>query len=181
MTILPSVRTGRVARALDRDRHDDGPTRRHFLSLAAAAAIGSLLPGGVGGRLLARPIGGQGHHPEPRPGIDGSKVLGAGQLADSPHLIELFDSIRAIPHIVDGIRCYCGCAGLEGYRSLLSCYEAPAMARFCEICEGQGRLAVRRHREGQTLDQIRRATDARYGDHGGTQPSAAGGDDHCTR
>jgi hypothetical protein len=104
-------------------------------------------------------------HPDPRPGIDGSRVLTAEQLTAAPHLIDVFDQIREIPHIADGILCYCGCAGLEGYRSLLSCYEKPGMSQFCEICEGQGRLAYRRWKEGQTLDQIRRATDARYG-HG---------------
>lgn len=102
-------------------------------------------------------------HPDPRPGIDGSNVLTADQLSAAPHLIEVFDQIREIPHIADGILCYCGCAGLDGYRSLLSCYEKPGMAQFCEICEGQGRLAHRRWKEGQTLDHIRRATDARYG------------------
>lgn len=103
-------------------------------------------------------------HPDPRPGIDGSKVLGAEDLSGFPHLVSLFDSIREIPHIVDGIRCYCGCADLDGFRSLLTCYEAPAgMARFCEICEGQGRLACNRSKEGQSLEQIRRAIDARYG------------------
>jgi len=37
------------------------------------------------------------------------------------------------------------------------------MAMGCAICQGQARLAHRRFKEGQTLDQIRRATDARFG------------------
>jgi hypothetical protein len=108
----------------------------------------------------------QENHPVPRPGINGSRVLSADDLADAPHLVGLFDGIREIPHIADGIRCYCGCAQIEGYRSLLTCYEDVGMAKWCEICQGQGRLAHGRWKEGQTLDQIRRATDARYG-HGG--------------
>jgi len=36
------------------------------------------------------------------------------------------------------------------------------MARGCLICQGEGRLAYRRWKEGQSLDQIRRAIDARF-------------------
>ena len=89
-------------------------------------------------------------------------MLTAAQLNHHPEAAELFDAVREIPHIVDGIRCHCGCGDLEGYRSLLSCYEAPGMAQWCDVCQGAGRLAVARAREGQSLDQIRRAIDARY-------------------
>lgn len=141
------------------------PSRRRFVGLvaAAAAALVTPLPGGpaharrLNGASLAA------DHPEPRPGIDGSRVLTAEQLVNAPHLVELFDQVREIPHIVDGILCYCGCAHIEGYRSLLTCFEDPGMAQHCDICQAQGRLAHARWKEGQTLDQIRRATDARYG------------------
>lgn len=130
-------------------------------ALAPAAASAAAV---LRGQAVRRGPG----HPDPRPGIDGSKVLGADELSGFPHLVRLFDSIREIPHIVDGIRCYCGCADLDGFRSLLSCYEAPGgMARFCEICEGEGRLAFNRWKEGQSLEQIRRAIDARYGSDAG--------------
>jgi hypothetical protein len=36
------------------------------------------------------------------------------------------------------------------------------MARACPICQGEGRLAARLHKEGKTLDQIREAIDARW-------------------
>jgi porphobilinogen deaminase len=36
------------------------------------------------------------------------------------------------------------------------------MARDCVICQGQGRLAVRLHKEGKSLDQIRSAIDAKF-------------------
>lgn len=135
--------------------------RRRFLSLVPGIVVA------VHGLVRARPASARGmmtEHPEPRPGVDGSSVLGAADLTDAPHLVDLFDAIREIPHVVDGIRCHCGCAELEGYRSLLSCYEGAGMARFCEVCQGEGRLAVRRTAEGQSLAQIRRAIDARFGD-----------------
>lgn len=137
--------------------------RRGFLTVlpGALAAVHGLLRG-TPGDWLRTGI----EHPDPRPGVDGSKILTASDLAGAPHVVDLFDAIRRIPHVVDGIRCHCGCAELDGYRSLLSCYEAPGMAQWCEICQGEGRLAVRRTAEGQSLAEIRRAIDARFG-HGG--------------
>ncbi len=79
------------------------------------------------------------------------------------HVADLFDEIREIPHIVDGIGCHCGCSFVEGMRSLLSCYEGVGMAQGCHICEGEGRLAVRLSREGHDLDHIRAAIDRRFG------------------
>ncbi len=134
--------------------------RRAFLSLVPGGliAVHGLLRFSSG-PALAPSV----EHPDPRPGIDGAGVLTADELAGAPHVVELFDAIREIPHIADGIRCTCGCAVLEGYRSLLSCYEAPGMAQWCEVCQGEGRLAVRRAAEGQSLAEIRRAIDARFG------------------
>lgn len=136
-------------------------TRRHFVAVTLGA-LASSFP--FAGRLFARyrrwhPI----DHPTPRSGITAAKVLTAEQLADSPQVIPVFDSVRAIPEIVDGIRCKCGCAELEGYYSLLSCYEGDGMARHCPICQGEGRMAARLHKEGKSLDEIREAIDARWG------------------
>ncbi|MBA3343531.1 MAG: hypothetical protein H0T48_17075 [Gemmatimonadaceae bacterium] len=82
---------------------------------------------------------------------------------NSPKLIPLFDSIREIPQVVDGLRCNCGCTNPPEFYSLLSCYEGKGMARDCIVCQGQGRLAVRLHKEGKSLDQIRAAIDAKFG------------------
>jgi hypothetical protein len=90
-------------------------------------------------------------------------VIPASQLTAYPDLLQLFDGIRAIPSVADGIRCSCGCADLPGYYSLLSCYEGAAMATMCPICQGAGKLTVRLHAEGQTLAQIRVAIDAQFG------------------
>jgi hypothetical protein len=132
-------------------------TRRRFVAAAAAAVVAPLLPARAWARA-APPA-----HPTPRPGITGAKVLTRAQLADAPDLVPLFDAVREIPHVVDGIRCHCGCASLAGYYSLLSCYEAPAMAIACPVCQGQGRVAARLHRAGKTLDEIRVAVDAQFG------------------
>jgi hypothetical protein len=101
-----------------------------------------------------------GKHPEPRPGIDASRVLKAEDLDGDEELIELFDNVRKIPQIVDGIRCSCGCADLPRSYSLLSCYEGGGMARYCQICQNSGRIAYERHLKGDSLKEIRRQVDA---------------------
>ena len=105
----------------------------------------------------------RGPHPKPRPGIDASKVMPADRLKDSPRVLVAFDEVRQIPGIIDGIRCHCGCASAPAFYSLLTCFEGDAMARICDICRGQGRLAFRLHKAGKSLDEIRAAIDDRYG------------------
>jgi len=105
----------------------------------------------------------RGPHPTPRPGIDASKVLPDERLADAPEALPAFAAARRVPQILDGIRCHCGCAELPDFYSLLSCYERDGMARMCEICQGQARLADRLFKAGRSLNEIRAAIDARYG------------------
>jgi hypothetical protein len=134
--------------------------RRAFL-----AGLPLLLGGGPVARLLATAAAApQAVHPEPRPGVDASRVLGPGALEGYGEDVRaVFAMVRQMPHIADGLHCYCGCDGRDGNRSLLSCYERGGMARECEVCQGEARLAHRRWKEGQSLVQIRRAVDARYG------------------
>lgn len=129
--------------------------RRRFLGILVAAVIPVLVPRSGKARTW-KP------HPTPRPGVTGAKVLSKAQLAQVPKVIPLFESIRRIPQVIDGIRCYCGCTHPPDFYSLLSCYEGEGMARDCVICQGQGRLAVRMHADGKTLEEIRAAIDAKY-------------------
>lgn len=104
----------------------------------------------------------QAGHPEPRPGIDGSRVLKKAQLRDNPDAGPVFDMVRRIPQVADGIRCHCGCADDPSHRSLLTCYEGDGMAQHCEICQGQGKLAFKLHEAGKSLAEIRAAIDKEY-------------------
>lgn len=146
--------------------------RRQFLRAGVVALLGAL---GSRSPLLAHtrsglsPGGPHSHgtprsdHPEPRKGITAEKVVAADSLDGDERLIRLFDGVRKIPEIVDGIGCRCGCAEQEGMYSLLSCYEVEsAMAKFCPVCQGEGALVVRLHGEGRSLEQIRKAVDARF-------------------
>ena len=137
-------------------------SRRHFLGACSIAVVGLVIPStsALAANRRARLAG---PHPTPRPGITGDKVLTREQLASKPKLIPLFDSVREIPEVIDGIHCNCGCTNPPEFYSLLSCYEGKGMARECGICQGQGRLAERLHREGRTLDDIRAAIDAKFG------------------
>ncbi|MGH7502584.1 MAG: hypothetical protein ACREL7_12615 [Longimicrobiales bacterium] len=128
-----------------------------FLGFAFAGLMGAASPE----RAAGAPLSTRRKHPDPRPGIDASRVLARDRV--SPDVADLFDQIREIPQIADGIRCQCGCADVEGMYSLLSCYEEPGMAQHCEICQRVGRLVHRQHREHHTLDEIRAAVDQRFG------------------
>ncbi len=143
--------------------------RRQFLAVGAAALAGLIAPRrtasatDLASMLCRHRTSPPGPHPVPRPGITADKVLTDEQLGAFANAIPAFADVRQIPEIVDGIRCHCGCADDPAFYSLLSCYEGEAMARLCEICQGQGRLAFRLHSAGKTLDEIRAAIDARFG------------------
>ena len=136
-------------------------TRRRFLGalLGAAAALAGL-PAKAWASSPRAAFGGK--HPDPRPGITAAKVLPADQI-HNPEARPIFDLVREIPGVVDGIRCNCGCAELEGFYSLLSCYEN-GMAQACLICQGQAKLAYRLHKEGWSLNGIRASIDAAFGE-----------------
>ena len=134
-------------------------SRRDFLNMLPLSVLPALIlrPASAhgGGRIV---------HPDPRPGIDASEVMTGDRLAAfGEGTVEVYDMVREIPHIADGIGCSCGCSALPGYRSLLTCFYATGMAMGCVICQGQARLAYGRYQEGQSLEQIRRASDARFG------------------
>jgi len=145
-------------------------SRRQFLVFCASAVVAvAAKPWGLHAAQLTAPTchrpasHRRGPHPVPRPGITAEHVLTAEQLRDHPDAIPVFDLVREMPQIVDGIRCNCGCADLTGFYSLLSCYEGEGMAGHCKVCQGQARLAHRLYREGRSLDEIRSAIDARFG------------------
>ena len=138
--------------------------RRAFVALAVPLLLAVRRTGAA--EPCAHAPGPSAHdpHPTPRPGVSAARVLRPDQLADAtPSAVAAFAAARRIPGILDGIRCHCGCAGRDGNYSLLSCFEGHGMARHCERCQGQARLADRLHRAGKPLDEIRAAVDERYG------------------
>src|SRR5688572_32972755 len=103
-------------------------------------------------------------HPKPRAGITSARVLHADQLRGvDGDVVKIFNMVREIPQVVDGIYCYCGCDEMPDHYSLLSCYEGEAMAQGCVICQGEGRMVYDLHKKGKTLEQIRAAIDRNFG------------------
>jgi hypothetical protein len=101
------------------------------------------------------------HHPDPRPGITAGKVLPEDKV-DVAHR-DAYAAAREIPELLDGIYCHCDCADRHGnLRSLLSCYETE-MPMSCGVCSGEARTALRLHRQGKSLDEIRAAIDKQFG------------------
>lgn len=132
-------------------------TRRGFLALLPCVL---LAVSARRGWASAAGAGAQSKHPTPRRGIDASRVTAAKDVHGGAEVREAFELVRQIPQVVDGIRCHCGCAEMEGVYSLLSCFENDGMAQHCDVCQSLARLAHRMHRDGKSLDQIRRAVDA---------------------
>jgi len=140
---------------------DRNRSRRTFLALVPGALVGAL----VGARSAAAHAGGAPRayeHPQPRVGIDASAVLTKGQLAN-PSADPVFELARELPEVMDGVLCHCGCAELDGFYSLLSCFEKQGMAQFCQICQGEARIVHELHGKGKSLEAIRTSIDARYG------------------
>ena len=103
-------------------------------------------------------------HPTPRKGITAARVLKADQLKGvADDVVRVFDMVREIPQVVDGIYCHCGCAELDCSYSLLSCYEGEGMAQACQVCQGEGRMVYELHKKGRKLDEIRAAIDRNFG------------------
>jgi hypothetical protein len=131
-------------------------SRREALARLFVAAAAPLLPG-----TAQRTRRSTTKHPDPRPGITAENVL-ANDKVDAAHR-DAYAAAREIPEVLDGIYCHCDCADRHSnLRSLLSCYETD-MPMSCGVCSGEARTALRLHKAGKTLDEIRAAIDKQYG------------------
>jgi len=99
-------------------------------------------------------------HPEPRPGITAEHVLPADHFKDSK-VAKSYDMAREIPEVLDGLYCHCDCGKSMHHRSLLSCFESEQPSG-CGLCQEEMRLAYKLHKDGKSLDEIRKAVDDRW-------------------
>ena len=88
-------------------------------------------------------------------------MLPASTFGDDERLVRAYTAARAMPEVFDGLYCYCHCKEDMGHRSLLTCYESEHAAS-CDICLAEAQMAAELHGQGATLDDIRRAIDARF-------------------
>ena len=116
------------------------------------------------GVVLVRPRVGlaAGQHPKPRPGITAERVLPRAMVPSNPQTLEAYEAARRVPQVLDGIYCHCNCSKSIGHRSLLTCFESNH-ASGCDICMGEAMMAAEMTSGGKSLEQIRKAIDAQYG------------------
>lgn len=101
------------------------------------------------------------HHPDPREHIAHDHVAPAAQYAAYPRVARTYAMVAEIPHVIDGIYCYCACSEHSGHYSLLDCYKDAHAAR-CDICLSEASMAHRMNQEGMPLEDIREAIDRLY-------------------
>jgi len=117
----------------------------------------------LGGAIAVRvgTTSGGGPHPDPRPGVTAEFVVGADRYASAPFISSTYTMAAAIPNVLDGLFCYCGCAANFGHRSLLTCFESDHGAG-CDVCLQEAAMAYRMTQDGASLDQIRAQIDATF-------------------
>lgn len=120
---------------------------------AGVAVVGVLLMGRGSGVVV---------HPDPRPGVTAERVLPPSLVLNTPGAAEAYAAARSAPQLLDGLYCHCECSKHFGHRSLLTCFESDHGAQ-CDICMGEAVLATRLAGQGNSLDDIRRAIDQRFG------------------
>lgn len=136
-------------------------TRRLPWIIAGVAGVALLL-------LIALPRRGDASlHPTPRPGITADQVLPTIAVPRTPGAAEAYAVARRIPAVLDGLYCHCDCSKHMGHRSLLTCYETEHAGQ-CDICMGEAMLADRMAAQGSSLDAIRQAIDAQWGNPSGS-------------
>ncbi len=120
----------------------------------AALAVGLLL-------IPTLDLGAKSHHPVPRAHVDHSHVAPAQRYAAYPRVAAVYQEASEVPHVIDGIYCYCACSEHSGHHSLLDCFRDDHAAR-CDICLSEATMAHRMHQDGKSLDEIRDAVDRLY-------------------
>ena len=101
------------------------------------------------------------HHPEPRADAHHEHVVAGAQYAAYPRVAEVYELVAEIPHVIDGIYCYCACSEHSGHYSLLDCYKDSHAAR-CDVCLSEADMAYEMHQDGKSLAEIRTAIDRLY-------------------
>lgn len=100
-------------------------------------------------------------HPEPRMMDHTGHVLPQEQFREHPRVQQGYAEAAEIPHILDGLYCYCRCSQHSAHYSLLDCFVS-AHAAHCDICLTEAAIAYQMSRDGRSLDDIRHRIDAVY-------------------
>lgn len=101
-------------------------------------------------------------HPTPRDMDHSSHVVPAANYAEYPRVAETYRMVAAVPHLVDGVYCYCRCSEHSGHYSLLDCFSSDHAAR-CDVCLSEATMTYRMSQDGHDLKAIRAEIDGRFG------------------
>lgn len=134
-------------------------TRRRAVPLPILILAGALAL--VAGYRLLAPARAEARHPEPRPEVTAERVMAPERYAAYPRVAAVYREAAEIPHVLDGLYCYCHCSKHSGHRSLLSCFESDHGAA-CDVCLSEALMAARMTRQGASLQAIRAAIDQTY-------------------
>lgn len=148
-------RTQRRNEARGKGAGSGGWKGARWIWIGGAALLAGLLV------LPALDLAASHHHPEPRTGVTHEHVVPGARYAAYPRVAHTYDRVAAVPHIVDGIYCYCACSEHSAHYSLLDCFRDDHAAR-CDICLSEADMAHRMHVDGRSLDEIRTAIDRLY-------------------
>lgn len=100
-------------------------------------------------------------HPRPRAMDHSAHVVAHEHYQAYPRVQEVYRQAAEVPHVLDGIYCYCRCSQHAGHYSLFDCFTSDHGAR-CELCLAEAAIAYRMTKEGGSLDEVRAAIDALY-------------------
>ena len=127
-----------------------------------AGSVVALLGGvAVLGAIVLSVTAARPHHPEPRAMDHAGHVVSHERYAAYPRVQEVYRMAAQVPHVLDGLHCYCECGEHSGHYSLLDCFASDHGAR-CDICLSEAAVAHEMTRQGASLDDIRRAIDDLY-------------------
>jgi len=122
---------------------------------------GSVIAALVVVALVAGPRDAESHHPTPRVDVQSMQMMPAARYAASPGVGEVYEMAAEMPHMMDGMYCYCFCNSNFGHYSLLDCFMDDHGAG-CDICMREAILTYEMANRGDSLEEIRAEIDRRY-------------------
>ena len=114
--------------------------------------------------FLITPSAGTAHvHPEPRtddPNL-AATVKDPASASNFERAVRAYRIAQAIPEVLDGMHCYCECHENIAHRSLLTCFH-DGHGASCDVCMIEAEMAASMTQQGENLEAIRAAVDARF-------------------
>ena len=135
--------------------------RDHSVNYRTAGFSAAILLIAVAALAVFMTTRGAAAHPAPRADAAAEEVVHHSHYADYPRVESVYKQAAAIPHVLDGLHCYCECGAHSGHYSLLDCFKTDHGAG-CDICLTSASVAFDLNKQGKSLEEIRAAVDELY-------------------